>query len=59
MQDAKWIVQLGRFGLSSSSYISSHKAVQLRLFTRRLRFYNQQAQVKNEVHNRLQELILS
>ena len=55
MKDAEWIAQLGRCGLIEPSYIPAPEVVQLRLLTRRLRFYKQrQTQVKNEIHNLLQ-----
>ena len=56
MKDAEWIARLGRFGLIEPSYIPTPEVVQLRLLTRRMRSYKQrQTQVKNEIHNLLQQ----
>ena len=56
MKDAEWIARLGRFGLIEPSYIPTPEVVQIRLLTRRMRSYKQrQTQVKNEIHNLLQQ----
>ena len=56
MKDAEWIAQLGRCELIEPSYIPSSEVMQLHLLTRRMRSYKQrQTQVKNEIHNLLQQ----